>query len=106
MDGDKVVVDVTDTGCGIAEDNLPKVFDRFWRADSARGRSTGGSGLGLAIARQIIDDHGGTISVRSRPGQGATFTLHLPVADRASAGHVPGHAADRTTLNRIAVRPG
>ncbi|HEX8629049.1 MAG TPA: ATP-binding protein [Catenuloplanes sp.] len=106
MDGDRVVVDVTDTGCGIAEDDLPKVFDRFWRADSARGRSTGGSGLGLAIARQIIDDHGGTISVRSRPGQGATFTLRLPVADPAPTGHVPGHAADRTALNRIAVRPG
>jgi len=69
---------VRDTGVGIAAANLPHVFDRFWRADAARGRATGGSGLGLAIARQIVADHGGQIRVESQPGAGTTFTIALP----------------------------
>jgi len=69
---------VADTGHGIATEDLPHIFDRFWRADAARGRGTGGSGLGLAIARQIVLDHGGTIAADSRPGGGTTVTLHLP----------------------------
>lgn len=76
---DRAVVEVTDTGTGIAPDDLPHVFDRFWRADPARGRGTGGSGLGLAIARQIVADHGGTIEVTSRLGTGSTFTIQLPI---------------------------
>jgi signal transduction histidine kinase len=71
---------VTDTGTGIAPEHLPHLFDRFWRADSARSRASGGSGLGLAIAKQIVTDHGGTISVVSRIGQGSTFTVSLPMA--------------------------
>jgi two-component system sensor histidine kinase BaeS len=76
---------VRDTGVGIAADNLPHVFDRFWRADAARGRATGGSGLGLAIARQIVADHGGQIRVESQPGAGTTFTIALPA--RSARGH-------------------
>ncbi|GAA4715160.1 sensor histidine kinase [Phytohabitans rumicis] len=76
--GPSVVVRVADTGTGIAARSLPYVFDRFWRADSARGRRTGGSGLGLAIARQIVTDHGGTITVASELGVGTTFTITLP----------------------------
>lgn len=109
VDGRAVVVSVADTGCGIAEENLPRVFDRFWRADSARGRSTGGSGLGLAIARQIVDDHGGTISVASRPGEGATFTLRLPVAETdPAAEQIAVDAVDpveRAAASEAAARP-
>jgi two-component system sensor histidine kinase BaeS len=82
--GSSIVVRVADTGTGIAPASLPHVFDRFWRADSARGRRTGGSGLGLAIARQIVTDHGGTISVTSQVGEGTTFTITLPAAGGAA----------------------
>ncbi len=70
-------VSVTDTGTGIAPQDLPHIFDRFWRADYARGRASGGSGLGLAIARQIVTNHGGTITATSRPGVGTTMTVAL-----------------------------
>jgi len=68
---------VADTGEGIAAADLPFVFDRFWRGDRARGR-TAGAGLGLAIARQLVLAHGGTIDVRSAPGEGTTFAIFLP----------------------------
>ena len=71
---------VRDEGEGIAPEHLPHVFDRFYRADGARGRSSGGTGLGLAIARAICHTHGGEISVRSTPGNGATFMVTLPGA--------------------------
>ncbi|GAA4223643.1 hypothetical protein GCM10022254_01230 [Actinomadura meridiana] len=77
-------ITVTDTGHGIAADDLPKVFDRFWRADSARGRDTGGRGLGLAIAREIVLAHGGTLTAESTPGTGSTFTIWLPASDWAA----------------------
>jgi two-component system sensor histidine kinase BaeS len=77
--GDRgVVISVTDTGAGIAEEDLPHVFDRFWRADKSRARSTGGSGLGLAIVRKLVEAHGGTVDVISTTGLGTTFTLRLP----------------------------
>ncbi|OIJ98929.1 sensor histidine kinase [Streptomyces colonosanans] len=80
------VVEVRDTGKGISAEDLPRLFDRFWRADPSRGRATGGSGLGLSIARQIVTDHGGTIAARSTVGAGTTFTVTLmatgePVVD-------------------------
>ncbi|WP_328748488.1 ATP-binding protein [Streptomyces sp. NBC_00285] len=80
--GDMAVVEVRDTGTGIAAEDLPHLFDRFWRADAARGRTTGGSGLGLSIARQIVTDHRGTIEARSAVGAGTTFTIVLPRAPR------------------------
>ncbi|WP_408997087.1 sensor histidine kinase [Streptomyces europaeiscabiei] len=73
-------MEVRDTGKGIPAKDLPHLFDRFWWADAARGRTTGGSGLGLSIARQIVTDHGGTIDVRSAVGVGTTFTVVLPTA--------------------------
>lgn len=75
-DGDRVRFSVTDTGAGIAAENLPRVFDRFWRGDRARGCA----GLGLAISRAIVEAHGGTIAVQSQAGQGTTFTFTLPLA--------------------------
>ncbi|WP_406499213.1 HAMP domain-containing histidine kinase [Streptomyces sp. NBC_00846] len=77
---DEVVVDVADTGSGISADDLPHVFDRFWRAEKSRSRRTGGSGLGLAIVRKLVEAHGGSVSVTSVEGQGSVFTLRLPTA--------------------------
>lgn len=75
---DAVEVEVADTGTGIAPADLPHVFDRFWRADKSRTRTTGGSGLGLAIVRQLVEGHGGTVTVRSTPGEGAVFMVRVP----------------------------
>jgi two-component system sensor histidine kinase BaeS len=74
----RLIIRVTDTGSGIAPADLPKVFDRFWRADSSRSRATGGSGLGLAIARRLARAHGGDITVTSTLGEGSTFTIDVP----------------------------
>ncbi len=76
----RAVFTVADTGIGIAPGDLPHVFDRFWRADSARTRTSerAGTGLGLAICKWIAEAHGGTIDVQSRPGRGTTFTVGLP----------------------------
>ncbi|MEU4220732.1 HAMP domain-containing sensor histidine kinase [Actinoplanes sp. NPDC026623] len=71
-------ITVRDTGTGISAEHVDKIFNRFWRADRSRSRTTGGSGLGLAIARQLTEAHGGTIEVRSEPGRGALFTIRLP----------------------------
>ncbi|WP_121256361.1 sensor histidine kinase [Nocardioides ferulae] len=73
-------IEVTDTGEGIPATELPHVFERFRRVDTARGRSTGGSGLGLAIVRQIVEAHGGSAEIESRPGEGTTVRLRLPHA--------------------------
>ncbi|WP_099938222.1 sensor histidine kinase [Streptomyces sp. 3214.6] len=76
--GDEVAVEVADTGSGIPADDLPHVFDRFWRAEKSRNRSTGGSGLGLAIVLKLAEAHGGTVDVVSTEGLGSVFTLRLP----------------------------
>jgi len=79
-DTDMICIRVIDTGPGIPADDLPHVFDRFWRADRGRARAQGGVGLGLAIARQLVLAHGGAIGVESEPGKGACFWFTLPVA--------------------------
>ena len=80
--GDGVRVEVTDTGSGIAPEDLPHVFDRLYRADPSRDRATGGSGLGLTIARQLVEAHGGTIWAESEPGAGSRFGFDLPASKR------------------------
>ncbi len=75
---DAVEVSVTDQGIGIGPDEVDRIFERFYRVDPARSRSTGGTGLGLAIVKHIVTNHGGTISVWSTPGAGSTFTVRLP----------------------------
>lgn len=75
---DMVALTVADTGAGIAPEHLPKIFERFYRADQSRTRETGGSGLGLAIVRSIIEAHGGQVRIQSTLGQGTRFTLLLP----------------------------
>lgn len=74
-----ILVSVTDSGPGIAKEDLPHVFDRFYRTDRARDRATGGTGLGLAIAKGIITTHKGSIWAESEPGFGTTFTFSLPI---------------------------
>ncbi|MBN1313675.1 MAG: HAMP domain-containing histidine kinase [Anaerolineae bacterium] len=76
--GSGVCLTIQDTGSGIAPEDLPFVFDRFWRGDRSRARQSGtGSGLGLAIARQLVQAHGGQIAVESKPGQGTRFSIRL-----------------------------
>ena len=79
-DADYVIVRVSDTGVGIPEDDLPNLFDRFYRVDKDRSRTTGGSGLGLAISKQIVEMHGGQLSVTSKVDTGSTFDVRLPKA--------------------------
>ena len=72
-------VRVQDSGPGIAEDELELVFERFYRSDPSRQRNEGGSGLGLAIAKSIVEKHDGRIWVESKPGEGTTIVIHLPI---------------------------
>ncbi len=74
----QAVIRVSDTGQGIAAEDLPHIFDRFYRADKARTRAAGGAGLGLSIVKWIVDAHQGQVFVQSTPGQGTTFEIHLP----------------------------
>jgi two-component system OmpR family sensor kinase len=78
--GDEAIMAVADTGPGLSEEQKPKVFERFYRADSARTRVTGGSGLGLSIVAALVAAHNGRVTVTDTPGGGATFTVHLPVS--------------------------
>jgi signal transduction histidine kinase len=78
-DATAVLLRVRDTGSGIAQEDLPYIFDRFYKGDSARAEGRGASGLGLAIARSLVEMHDGSITADSTPGQGATFTIRLPV---------------------------
>ncbi len=89
-EADRVLISVRDAGRGIAPEHLPRVFERFYRVDRARSRKLGGTGLGLAIVKHIAQAHGGEATAASTVGQGATFTISLPVVPpAASADHAP-----------------
>ncbi len=75
----KITISVRDWGCGIDKVHLPRLFERFYRADKARSRKLGGTGLGLAIVKHIAQAHGGEVMVASAPGAGSTFSLQLPI---------------------------
>ena len=70
---------VQDTGVGMNPQDMAHVFDRFYRSDASRARDTGGSGLGMAITKGLVDAHDGIIQVASKPGEGTTFTVRLPL---------------------------
>jgi len=70
---------VSDTGIGIAEEDVGHIFDRFWRADKARSREQGGAGLGLSIAKWIVEMHNGSIGVESKLGEGSRFWIRVPL---------------------------
>jgi two-component system sensor histidine kinase BaeS len=74
---------VSDTGVGIRAEDLPRIFDRFFRADDSRSRKTGGAGLGLAICKAIAEAHHARLGVSSAPGEGSTFTLEMPALESA-----------------------
>ncbi len=82
VDGDDIVVAVADKGLGIPTRDLERIFERFYRVDHGRSRSTGGTGLGLSIVRHVANSHHGSVSVESREGEGSTFTLRLPLQGR------------------------
>jgi signal transduction histidine kinase len=75
-----VEVSVTDTGEGIPVEDLPNMFERFYRVDKSRARATGGTGLGLTIAKRLVEAHGGQIAVQSEVGKGSRFAFTIPVA--------------------------
>ena len=77
----RAVLEVRDTGIGIAPEDVPRVFTRFWRGEKSRSRATGGAGIGLSIVKELVQAHGGDVTVESTPGEGSTFTVSLPLAD-------------------------
>lgn len=81
-DDREIIVSVSDTGAGIAADHLPRIFERFYRADSGRARESGGTGLGLAIVRHLVEAHGGRVEAHSTLGAGTTIRTFLPVPAR------------------------
>ncbi|MGA8806602.1 MAG: ATP-binding protein, partial [Thermoanaerobaculia bacterium] len=84
--GNEAVIRVIDSGAGIPADELPRIFERFYRVDVSRSRTTGGAGLGLSIVRQLVAAHGGRVWAESEPGVGSTFSFTLPTPSlRASA---------------------
>jgi heavy metal sensor kinase len=100
-----VLIDVRDTGRGIAPEHFPKLFQRFYRADSGRSRDVGGTGLGLALAQTIVKAHGGKITVSSKPGQGSCFTVLLPAASNQTVIAAPPVKKEKTRLPMTIARP-
>jgi signal transduction histidine kinase len=94
---ERACIIVADTGIGIAEKDLPYIWDRFWRADKVRSRNAGGTGLGLAIAQVTANQHGAELSVESIPGQGSRFQLRIQTAD--------GPRADQYEISDLTARP-
>ncbi|MDQ0870422.1 signal transduction histidine kinase [Arthrobacter sp. V1I9] len=86
-------ISVTDQGEGLSPEDQERVFERFYRVDSARSRHTGGTGLGLSIVKHVASNHGGEVTLWSQPGQGSTFTLRLPEMEGQEGEDEVPHAA-------------
>ncbi|MDA2983811.1 MAG: ATP-binding protein, partial [Actinomycetota bacterium] len=78
-EGGARILTVADSGIGIRQQDLPRIFERFYRVDTARSRETGGTGLGLSIVRHAVERHSGTVQVESALGEGTTFRVTLPI---------------------------
>lgn len=98
-DGARAIIEVADSGIGIAEEDLERVFSRFWRADGARDRASGGLGIGLSVVREIVERHHGTVSAKRLEGGGALFTIALPL-DRGQRDGGQQPRSDRGTTRR------
>ena len=97
--GPNIHVQVTDNGPGIPREDQEHVFERFYRVHKDRSRETGGTGLGLSIVKNVVQAHGGNVSVRSAPGEGSTFTVVLPLLQSAPVAPAPWSAAKKTATN-------
>jgi two-component system sensor histidine kinase SenX3 len=84
VDSQIIEILVKDQGIGIADENLDRIFERFYRVDPARSRATGGTGLGLSIVKHVVKNHGGEVKVWSAPGVGSTFAIRLPITKEKS----------------------
>jgi len=91
IEGTEAVLSIRDSGCGIAAEHLPHLFERFYRVDTGRSRKQGGSGLGLSICKSLVESHGGSISCESIVGEGATFLVRLPL----SSGSIVNNAENK-----------
>jgi two-component system phosphate regulon sensor histidine kinase PhoR len=89
-----VIVDVTDNGLGIPEEEVPRIFERFYRVDRSRSREMGGTGLGLSIVKHIMQTHGGSVEVHSKVGEGSLFRLRLPAIEAAPMRSEPSVSVD------------
>lgn len=99
-----ILIRVTDRGIGIAPEDQKRVFERFYRVDKARSRSTGGTGLGLAIVKHVVANHGGNIKLWSRPETGSTFTIELPIyTPEAQVGQTAQAAEAERDAEKLAV---
>ena len=83
-EGGAALLEVADTGIGIAPEDVPRVFTRFWRGEKSRSRETGGAGIGLSIVKELVQAHGGEVSVESALGEGSVFRVTLPLSDDAA----------------------
>jgi len=99
-DGEARIV-VTDEGIGIPTRDLDRIFERFYRVDQARSRGTGGSGLGLSIVRHVVANHGGRLDVRSRLGEGSTFTMTLPTATSTAMSSTPSTIVVESSVSTV-----
>jgi two-component system, OmpR family, sensor kinase len=95
-----VVLEITDQGPGMPPEQAEHVFERFYRGDQARTRKTGGTGLGLAIVAALVTAHGGSVALRTAPGQGATFRVTLPLAPEARRNEAMDADADDESFSR------
>jgi signal transduction histidine kinase len=94
--GSNLHVQVTDNGPGIPREDQEHIFERFYRVHKDRSRETGGTGLGLSIVKNVVQTHGGSVSVQSIPGEGSVFTVALPAQQPAPVAPPPWSAAKKT----------